>query len=204
LGALLRYPPHWRVRAAATVALLALVASGCGTSPSELRAGETLPEGDVTVPDVHLADVVSAFKELRGAGLRVTIPDTFAVASLSIPRVSDQSPEPGVRVPAGSVVTLTLRVGLKGSPVAREKEFVIPDFVGQGLPEAVQWIEQRGLFLEVPDLGPLEAADGSSLFSAYVVAGQTPPAGTAMRNGALSGGAFRPTPIVLRVAEAGG
>lgn len=179
---------------------LRLAAILCLSMPGlACSAGEDEPH--VTVPLVTQTDIPSAYERLREAGLRVTIRETFSVASLQTPRAARQWPRSGTRVARGSTVSIRAEPGPIGSPAVREglPGAEVPELTGMTVSDALERVEDLdvGLFWEVRDLQPLSDAEAARLFDNYHVARQAPPAGTMLRAGTRRGGGFRPTPVVL-------
>jgi hypothetical protein len=186
-------------------ALVAVACSACNwTSPSAEDDAPTSSQQDegglVTVPRVTHTDIVSAYDVLHEAGLRVEIPERFEIRSLQSLVPASQDPRPGVRVPVGSVVSLTLRTGPLGSPASSPHTVQVANLVGRSASAAIGWVENAELFFEIEDVPPLLPSDAAHLFDAYRVTHQSPAPGTRLGPGVLQDGTFVLTPMILTVA----
>jgi hypothetical protein len=185
------------------VALLAIATSGCFGGDAEKggssRAGSTSEPGDavapsaaedgfVTVPAATREGVATAidevFRELRDAGLRVATTSAHLPGSdvgipfgsaEGLPWVTEQRPDAGTRVKAGSVVRLRV---VPGGPFLLPRpppESSVPDLTGLTLREALPRIRSAGIFWRtvLPPLPPSRAAE---FLDAYRVTSQDPPA----------------------------
>jgi hypothetical protein len=124
----------------------------------------------VEVPLADRTDIQGRFDHLRDAGLRVSIPESFTVASLHLPNVQSEVPHAGTRVPVGSIVTLRLGIAPLGSPALCQPAptWTVDDLRGISLTEAIRRVP-RCFFWEAHDLPPLQASDAPHLFDAYRV-----------------------------------
>lgn len=171
----------------------------CG-EPWYLSTAETAAsQGFVVVPNVLDADVATAFVRLREEDLRVAIPESFSFAESNVPGAFRQDPEPGERVPPGSVVTLTQLRGPHGLMVAlREDELTVPDLVGLRADEAVSRLVAECM-LWGARLRALPPSEAPSLFAAYEVESQQPEAGSKLRQVVDAGNRATITAIGLRL-----
>ena len=153
---------------ALTVAAL-LIASGCmGSSSSSSEP----PRQNVRVPTVTSAWVDAAAPRLHRAGLRISIPHPWAITSFDGPLVFGQEPQPGTRVPAGSVVSFRIG-GLLGSPGQKLGRHRVPGVGGENLDEATRDVWAAGLAWRV-DATALPPTSTANVFSAYCVSSQRP------------------------------
>ena len=155
----------------------------------------------VVVPGIRSANVLFAFDQLRGSGLRVAIPSTIPFRETSSPMVKGQSPPGGTRVDWGSVVTLSVWGGFIGSPSGPEKlpVYRVPDFAGRPLTDAVAWTKGKTVFW-ASDLPPLPPSSAKHLFDAYVITSQHPRAGSDVKLWDRVPNGVRLTPLVLEAA----
>ena len=159
------------------------------------------------VPLVTQTDIVRAYDRLQLAGLRVAVRNSFSARSLCVPSAQRQSPRLGVRVPSGSVVTITAGPCPLGSPgVSRPMPTaVVPRFAGRLASDVVGWADRHSLYWDIHDAPPLARGSASSLFRNYRVLRQRPAPGSTLRPGVFvrSGGTrwFRPTPITVWVTS---
>jgi hypothetical protein len=154
----------------------------------------------VVVPGIRSANLLFAFDQLRGSGLRVAIPSTIPFRETSSPMVKGQSPPGGTRVDWGSVVTLSVWGGFNGSPSGPEElpVYRVPDFGGRPLTDAVAWTEGKTVYW-ASDLPPLPPSSAKHLLDAYVVTSQHPGAGSDVKLWDRVPNGVRLTPLVLEV-----
>jgi beta-lactam-binding protein with PASTA domain len=164
------------------LAALTLLASGClggGGGAAAIHA----PRHMVSVPDVvHPAgepDAIGVSADAAGtalhrAQLRLSIRRPFLVSSFwGRPLVMSQSLAAGVRVPAGTPVTITVRQE-PGPSICVAHRHVVSDVVGETLTRAEQELPVA-LSATLPPLPPSRVTRWEN---AYRVTSQSSPAGT--------------------------
>ena len=179
------------MRTAALLLALAGLLAACGSSVQR-----------VTVPRAaRYRDLAGAYRLLRAAGFRVALSRPVEITSLDSPGAAALSPRAGTEAARGSTVTIEpTSGGPLGSPaVGRSGASVVPSFVGRRASVAVAWANGHGLFWAIPRLPALSGSTAPTLFGAYRVVAQSPPAGRLLRPGVMVGRGFRPTPLTLRV-----
>jgi hypothetical protein len=185
-----------RVVIALGLSALATIASGCG------HKREAAPL--VRVPDVthHGWNVEYAYSRLRAAGFTVSVArfpphynqrDFFGIAT--------QSPPPGTKVAQGSTVEIggpyvTILGGPGGFAGKRpaSRMTTVPRVTGLSIYEALDRLQQVGVYSQVTRIPALRRSNSRRLFDAYLVRRQSPPAGTRVPWGGIlyqtsSGGA---------------
>ncbi len=169
--------------------------------PGLTRAGSR----PVKVPQLSGAGVQAAYQRLHLEGLKVSLPAVELRFVVDAPvHVVGSAPEAGQRVPAGSVVSLTLgcpRCGAGSPGVPRHMpHYVVPNFLGRRLDAAYQWVRHKQLFY-VFRLGRLTAGNARSLFADYRIVAQTPLAGRSLALGRKTKHAFTPTPLTVTAKQ---
>jgi beta-lactam-binding protein with PASTA domain len=180
------------------VSLLALLAAGCaGKHPSLTK-----------VPPVDTTSLGTALKRLKAAGLRVALSDFGPMTpdyTIEAAPVGDQDPEPGTRVPRGSIVQLNMHgvepIPSPAVPLHHPKFATVPSLVGKQWPQAERALT-GGYWIQIGHVPALSAREPNDVLSSYIVSGQTPSAGTRVPYGGTKtrDGGFRPTVIQLRIA----
>jgi hypothetical protein len=200
-----------RLQAGATVGLLvaALVAGAIvfahhSSEPQSLQIGNDRtapPSGDVTVPKRALhTDILDAYTLLHRLGFRVELTRQMSISSLVLPSAT-LTPAAGTVVPRGSVIEITPGFAAIGSPATDRSNphYVVPNFAGLPLTDAINWAEQHDMFWSVPKLPALPASTAPHLFDAYRIVGQEPSPQSTIVQGIRVGQGFRPTPLTLTV-----
>jgi beta-lactam-binding protein with PASTA domain len=189
------------VRRRAILALVLVV-----VALSSARCGSATEK--VYVPPVDTTNLEAALTLLAKAHLRVELTSFGPLPpgyDLGAAGVGDQEPEASTRVSEGSVVRLNMHSAYPGaSPAVRIKHpptVVVPRLVGLSWLKARERIPSDGLWVQigrVPGLGPIDPSD---VYSAYVVTGQTPAAGTRLPYGGvlLKNRGYRPSIISLQI-----
>jgi beta-lactam-binding protein with PASTA domain len=168
-------------------------------------AGPAQEGSTVAVPNLTNTNLKRAIVRIHRAGLHVTIPASFYLASNSTPQIGRQRPQPGATASAGTAVVLTLYQPPTVAPFATTKLIRVPSVKGLLLMYAVKRLERAGVrFWTVDDVPPLDDVDARSLFGAYRVTAQRPAAGTSMRQRRQTGGSERIVPVALSVRTARG
>jgi hypothetical protein len=168
-----------RVACVLAFAVAAIVLlSGAGVPARGVVDPPVSPQ-NVLVPRVT-GDIVGAYRRLRAAGLRVSIPRGLSFDSLRPAVTTRTSPAAGTRVARDSVVRVYLsccrRVRASGGPAGRFHRLVVPNFAGRVASSAYAWANAHGLDFRA-HLGPLNAGAESGLFANYRVGSQRPAAG---------------------------
>jgi beta-lactam-binding protein with PASTA domain len=132
----------------------------------------------VRVPEVTTLGIEDAFRRLREAGLKVAIKEPFSFSWANHPAPFEQDPVAGKLVEAGTTVTLSRLTGPHGllAPL-REDEAIVPSLIGKRTDEAIRLLG-RDCLLWGGRFEALPASTAPSLFAAYHVVSQRPPAGT--------------------------
>lgn len=177
-------------------AALAL-ADGRLPCPIPLRAER--PAGAVVtrVPDVQGQTPAAAYTLLRARGLRVAIPVGWTEDPMVRAAVWMQYPPAGTRVARGAAVTVVVGGGPVGSPAVGPEipTAVVPALVGGTVEAARQWAGATGQLIQ-PTFAPLPpSATGATLEDDYVVAAQSPAAGTPTAFGVPIDHGIRLTPV---------
>lgn len=188
------------VRVTAVVATLAvgLLAAGCGAAH---RRSVVIP------PSIEQNDVIRAYAELRGLGLKPRLDRPITVTSLQpLPLVvGGVIPGPGTRVPVGSSVTIDPGVSPIGSPAVPKvlPPARIPNLLGRPLSAAVDWADRHRIEWKVVALPPVPGAAGlgaPSVFDGYKVTAQRPRAGELLTAGHPIAHGWAVTFLTLHVA----
>jgi hypothetical protein len=165
--------------------------------------GGAVHETPSVVVPVHAqqTNVLEAWNELHAAGLRVELTRPIAIDALRVPIAARVIPRPGTRVPRRSVVRITPRPGLIGSPAVLESHprYRVPSFVGRPASDAVAWADRHRMFWDIPRVTPLSPSSAPHLLDAYRVVAQRPRPGGVIAQGVMIGHGFRPTPLTLTV-----
>jgi PASTA domain len=133
----------------------------------------------VRVPAVTPGYVEPAVGALRADGLRVAIPSVPRIqgvdGSTNGYGVASQDPEPGARVPPGTLVVIRIAVSVNGGPGGLGPPGIAPHLTGIDVNRAISLATSHGLRVTVE---PPEHIVGS-----LVVTGQSIPAGTPVATG---------------------
>jgi beta-lactam-binding protein with PASTA domain len=157
----------------------------------------------VSVPRLTESNLARALVRIHRAGLRVTVPVSFYLASNSIPQVGRQNPQSGETVPAGTAVVLKLYQPPTVAPFATTRAIRVPKLTGLRLTYAVKRLEGAGLrFWTVEHVPPLKGRNVRTLFGAYRVTAQHPTAGRIFKQRRQVGGVERVFPVALSVQRA--
>lgn len=176
-----------------------VIAALCGLA----AAAAAHERSSVAVPDVATSNLKRGITLIHEAGLHVTIPSSFYLASNSMPQIVAQKPRARRIVPAGTAVTLTIAQPPTVAPFATTTPVRVPSAKGLLLSVAVGRLEKAGVrFWTVNYVPPLDDASVRTLYGAYRVTGQTPAAGTIFRQRRQVGGAERIRPVALSVRTA--
>jgi beta-lactam-binding protein with PASTA domain len=179
----------------AVFALAAIAALGTASAAQE--------RATVAVPNVTSTNLARGVVRLHKAGLHVTIPSSYYLASNSTPQIVRQKPRAGATVRTGTAVELTLAQPPTVAPFATTKRIRVPAVKGLLLLSAVARLERAGVrFWKVDYVPPLGDANVRTLYGAYRVAGQRPAAGTVMRQRRQVNGEERIVPVALSVRTA--
>ena len=152
------------------VGILAVAASGVLMCSGGTLAAKSLVDPQVSsqlvvVPRVT-GDVLGAYKRLRSAGLRVSIPQGLSFDAPRPPFVAGTSPAPGSRVARDSVVRMFVsccrRVRGLRVTARRMLRLTAPDFAGAVASTAYSWAHAHGLDFKA-HVGPLRAGTESGL-----------------------------------------
>lgn len=131
------------------------------------------------VPAVTPGYVEPAVAALRADGLRVAIPSVPPIqgadASTNGYGVASQDPEPGARVPPGTLVVIRIAVSVNGGPGGLGPPGVVPRLTGIDVNRAISLATSHGLRVTVE---PPEHVVGS-----LAVTGQSIAAGTQVATG---------------------
>jgi beta-lactam-binding protein with PASTA domain len=170
-------------RLAAAAAISAVVLAGCGEGAKKTAV----------VPNVKGNGLDYAFKRLRGAGFRVSIPSFPALEQTVDFAVRGQSPAAGTRTARGARVTLEAPflhlleglISVGSSHRTRAKLAVVPDVVGLPVYSAMRRLNDAGVFWRLGHVPPLRDSRSSRLLDGYVVAAQSRRPGTTVRWGGV-------------------
>jgi hypothetical protein len=156
-------------------ALIAVLAVLLVTSRTTEAPGSGPP---VTVPDVTGRTLEAAYGDLRAAGLAVTLREWTTLSRTTERAVRTQTPAAASTVDAGTPVELTTRPAIVAPSVPPESpEFVVENFVGGSMADAVAWARARSLNWTSRLLPPVVGATAPSLLDNYRVARQRPAEG---------------------------
>ena len=168
-------------------------------------AGAAQERSSVSVPNVANTNLSLGIIRLHRAGMHVTIPSSYYLASNSTPQIVRQKPRAGTTAAAGAAVELTLAQPPTVAPFATTKRVRVPAMKGLLLSTAVARLKRAGVrFWTVNYVPPLEDTNVRTLYSAYRVEGQRPAAGTVMRQRRTVDGVERIVPVALSVRTATG
>jgi beta-lactam-binding protein with PASTA domain len=168
-------------------------------------AGATQERSTVAVPNVASTNLARGVVRLHSAGLHVTIPSSYYLASNSTPQIVLQKPRAGATVAAGTAVELTITQPPTVAPFATTKRIRVPAVKRLLLSSAVARLERAGVrFWKVDYVPPLEDASVRTLYGAYRVTGQRPAGGTILRQRRQVNGVEKIVPVALSVRTATG
>jgi hypothetical protein len=174
-----------RVVGVLALAVTAMVLMSGGAVPARVLVDPPASSQTTVVPRVT-GGVVGAYRRLRAAGLRVSIPRGLSFDSLRPPMTTRTSPAGGRRVARDSVVTVYLsccgRARRSRVATGRLHRFAVPNFAGGVASSAYTWASTHGLDFRA-HLGPLTAGAESGLFANYRVSSQQPAAGARLAVG---------------------
>jgi beta-lactam-binding protein with PASTA domain len=157
----------------------------------------------VAVPRLAETSLKRAVVLLHRAGLRVTVPAMFYLASNSTPMVVRQNPAGGAFAAAGTPVILGLAQPPTVAPTASARSIRVPRLTGLSLTRAVARLEHVGLtYWTVERARPLHRRDVRRLFDAYVARTQRPAAGRIFLERRQVDGEERISPVALSVRTA--
>lgn len=187
-----------RVTAALATMTVGLLATGCGAAH---RRSVVIP------PSIGQSDVIRAYAELRGLGLKPRLDRPITISSLQpLPLVVGRvDPAPGRRVLVGSSVTIDPGATPIGSPAVPKVllRARVPNLLGRPLSAAVYWAGRHRIEWKVISLPPVPGAAGlgaPSLFDGYRVTAQRPHAGALLQAGHPIGHGWAVDFLTLRVA----
>ena len=150
------------------------------SAPSSTR-GAYVPAPNVQVPDLRKRMLSEAQKAATEAHLRLQVSGEARVDPNKV-MVVDQKPEPNTMVPAGTTVTVVVRVpasrqtGPTGEIIVPARLTVVPELLKRSLSEAQPLVTRARLKLEVSGGAPEDT-------SRAIVVQQKPPPGTRVRVG---------------------
>jgi len=150
------------------------------SAPSSTR-GVYVPASNVRVPDFRQRILSEAQKTATDARLRLQVSGEAPVDPNRVV-VVEQKPEPNTMVPAGSTVTVVVRVpasrqtGPSRDIIVPERLTVVPELLKRSLSEAQPLVTSARLKLEVSGGAPEDT-------SRAIVVEQKPPPGTRVRVG---------------------
>ena len=184
-------------RLAAAVLVVGMVVALSGLAAAHGRV--------VVVPRVIGQQMVTAYRHLHEAGLRVTIPTPIGKGSsrnsfLWTYWALRETPVAGQRVPDDSVVTLSVGCNACGGALVappKQPTYRVPGFVGGSAAIAYGWVRHRVLEF-VPSLGPLRGGNAATLFENYRVTSQSPAPGSKLKYSTRSG---RITPLSISARQ---
>ena len=150
------------------------------SGPSSTR-GVYVPAPNVKVPDLRQRTLSEAQKAATDAHLRLQVSGEAPVDPNKV-AVVEQKPEPDTMVPAGTTVTVVVRVpasrqtGPSREIIVPERLTVVPELLKRSLSEAQPLVTSARLKLEVSGGAPEDT-------SRAIVVDQKPPPGTRVRVG---------------------
>jgi hypothetical protein len=187
------------VGAAAVAPAAALAFGAVPASASAAASVAVRPSHTVRVPAVTDGKtLLDAYAALHRAGLHVRLP-AVTLSDLCGTGVAAQSPQPGVRVKRGAIVTLSDVRCFLGSPavaVDPPPPVTVPDVAGWSVAGALRWAQGADEHWSVA-LPALRDGTAARLLDDYVVTGQSPGPGAALSPGTASGAAYTVTPLAL-------
>ncbi len=192
-----------------SLAVVVAVSASAAEGIAPPSATGTPTAATVVVPDLFRMDPASAYRRLRGLGLRVAIPDGFEVGEqgLAEVQVTRQSPAGLSRVAAGTTVRLRVRCApcaylVDVAPPGSLRSAVVPDLIGRRISAAEYWVAHH-VEAMVIHFGPLMRDAAPGLFGDYRIVHQHPAPGARLALGVRIGTGDRivPTPLEITALQ---